>query len=265
MSKEPSAPVTRQRSDRAYRRVLLGSNITIAVCALAWVASVAPNLTSPAIPQIAGRISRGERYDLDRLRQIIAENLPAARRQCSVKSMRELLLLQLAIADESTRSDSMKQADADTEAVALASRALLLCAPSEGLGWLGSYWSAIRQEGFGPRTAAFLGHSYKLAPHEAWLQLIRAPLALRVYGALSPELRAGAVQDFADVFGARLFPSAAALYQAAAVGARADLLNRTCDAPETDRELFRGYVTGKGLQLRHPCYPTDERPAYQRD
>nr|WP_244607533.1 hypothetical protein [Bradyrhizobium symbiodeficiens] len=174
-------------------------------------------------------------------------------------------MLQLAIADESARSDDLKQADADTEALASSSRALLLCAPSEGLGWLGSYWSAIRREGFGPRTAALLGLSYGFAPHEAWLQLIRAPMALRVYGALSPELKKNAVQDFTDIFAARLFPSAAALYQAAATSARADLLDRTCSAPETDRELFRRYVTGKGLQLRHRCYPSDERPAYLRD
>jgi hypothetical protein len=179
MSKEPSPPVARQRPEQAHRRLLLGSNIALAACALAWVAYVAPNLTSPAIPQIAGRISRGEQYDLDQLRRIIAENEPAARRQCAAKTARELLLLQLAVADTEARSDSLKQADADAEAVASSSRALLLCAPSEGLGWLGSYWSAIRQEGFGPRTAALLGLSYKFSPHEAWLQLIRAPLALR--------------------------------------------------------------------------------------
>jgi hypothetical protein len=265
MSKELSAPVARQRPERGHRRFLLGSNITLAVCALAWVANVAPSLTSLAIPQIAGRISRGERYDLDQLRQIIAENLPAARGQCSIKTMRELLLLQLAVADESTRSGGPKQADADTEAVASASRGLLLCAPSEGLGWFGSYWSAIRQEGFGPRTAAFLDLSYKFAPHEAWLQLLRAPLALRVYGALSPELKSSAIQDFADVFTARLFPSAAALYQAAAAGARTELLDRTCEATEIDRELFRRIIADKGIQLRHPCYPSDERPAHLRD
>ncbi|WP_456621607.1 MULTISPECIES: hypothetical protein [unclassified Bradyrhizobium] len=175
------------------------------------------------------------------------------------------MLLQLAVADESTRSGDLKQADVDTEAVTSSSRALLLCAPSEGLGWLGAYWSAIRQEGFGPHAATLLGLSYRFAPHEAWLQLIRAPLALRVYGALSPELKASAAQDFTDVFSARLFPSAAALYQTAAAGARAELLNRTCGAPEIDRELFRRYVTEKGLQLRHPCYPSDDRPAHMRD
>ncbi|WP_375310690.1 hypothetical protein WHZ77_26670 [Bradyrhizobium sp. A5] len=265
MSKGPSAPVARRRSERTHRWVLLGSNITLAVCALAWVAYVTPNLTSPAIPQVASRISRGERYDLDQLRQIIAENLPAARKQCSVKTMRELLLLQLAIADEATRSGDLKQADTDTGAVAASSRALSLCAPSEGIGWLGSYWSAIRQDGFGPRTATFLGLSYKFAPHEAWLQLIRAPLALRVYGALSPELKTSAVQDFDDVFRARLFPSAAALYQAAAASVRTELLDRTCGATEVDRELFRRFITDKGFQLRHPCYPSDERPAHLRD
>jgi hypothetical protein len=232
---------------------------------MAWVAYVAPNLTSPAIPQVAGRISRGEQYNPDQLRHIVAENLPAAQRQCGAKTLRELLLLQLATADESLLSGSLKQADADTEAVASSSRALLLCAPSEGLGWLGSYWSAIRQEGFGPRTAALLDLSYRFAPHEAWLQLIRAPLALRVYGALSPELKNNAIQDFTDIFGARLFPSAAALYQAAAAGARTELLDRTCNAPEIDRELFRRYVTDKGVQLRHRCYPSDDRPSYLKD
>ena len=265
MSKGPSAPVARQRPERAHRRLLLGSNVTLAACALAWVAYVAPNLMSPAIPQIAGRISRGERYDANQLRQIIAENLPAARHQCGAKPLRELLLLQMAIADEASRSGDPRQADADTEAVAASSRALLLCAPSEGLGWLGNYWSAIRQEGFGPRTAAFLDLSYKFAPHEAWLQLLRAPLALRAYGALSPELRSSAIQDFDDVFRARLFPSAATLYQAAAASARTELLDRTCDATEVDRELFRRFITDRGFQLRHPCYPSDERPVHLRD
>jgi hypothetical protein len=78
-------------------------------------------------------------------------------------------------------------------------------------------------------------------------------------------LKAHAVQDFADIFKARLFPSAAVLYQSAAAGARTELLDRTCDAPDTDRELFRRYVTDKGLALRHRCYPSDERPSYMRD
>lgn len=259
MSREPSATEpAAQAEESAFRWLLRGSTAALAAVALVWIAAIAPDVTDPAVPQIAGRVARGERYDLDRLRRIVADNLPSARRSCSAKTLRELLLLQLAMADESTRAGDLKQIDIDADAVASTSRVLLACAPTEGLGWFGSYWAEIRQAGFGPRTAELLGLSYRFAPHEAWLQLIRAPLALRVFNAASPELRDHAVQDFADIFQARLFPSAATLYQAAGPEARVALLERTCDAPEADRDLFSHFVAAKGLRLRHRCYPPDD-------
>ncbi|MBR0711543.1 hypothetical protein [Bradyrhizobium liaoningense] len=258
MSREPSASErAAQAGGEAFRWLLRGSTVALAAVTLAWIAAVVPDVTNPAVPQIAGRVARGERYDVDRLRWIVADNLPAARRLCSAKTLRELLLLQLAIADESTRSGDLKQIDVDADAVASTSRALLACAPTEGLGWFGSYWAEIRQVGFGPRTAELLDLSYRFAPHEAWLQLIRAPLALRVFHAASPALRDYAAQDFADIFQARLFPSAATLYQAAGTEARLALLDRTCTAPEADRDLFSHFVAEKGLRIRHRCYPAD--------
>lgn len=260
MSRAPSAEPPALSSRPAFRWVLRGSTAALAVVALAWVLSVVPDVTNPAVPQIAGRVARGERYELDRLRLIVADNLPSARRLCSAKTLRELLVLQLAIADETTRAGDLKQSDIDAAAVGSTSRALLACAPTEGLGWFGSYWAEIRQVGFGPRTEQLMELSYRFAPHEAWLQLIRGPLALRVYNAASPTLRDHAVQDFADIFQARLFPSAAAIYQAAAANARPALLDRTCNAPDIDRELLMHFVTEKGLPLDHHCYPFEERP-----
>lgn len=257
MSRAPSAGPA---AAPAFRWVLRGSTVALAVAALAWTASVVPDVTNPAVPQIAGRVARGERYELNRLRSVVSDNLPAARRLCSAKTLRELLLLQLAIADETTRAGDLKQTDIDAAGVASTSRALLACAPTEGLGWFGSYWAEIRQTGFGPRTAQLLELSYRFAPHEAWLQLIRGPLALRVFNAASPALKDHAVQDFADIFQARLFPSAAALYQAAAANARPEMLDRTCNAPDIDRELLMHFVTEKGLPLHHRCYPFEDRP-----
>lgn len=265
MSREPSAAEPAQTAGSAVRWLIRGSNAALAAVALAWIVSVAPDLTDPAVPQIAGRVARGERYDIDRLRQIVTDNQPSARRLCSAKTLRELLLLQLAIADESTRAGDLKQADTDADAVAMASRDLLACAPTEGLGWFASYWADIRQAGFGPRTAEMLKLSYRFAPHEAWLQLIRAPAALRAFNVVLPELKDHAVQDFADIFEARLFPSAATLYQASAAAARPALLDRTCNAPDIDRELLFHFITEKGLLLRHRCYPFEDRPGYLRD
>ena len=152
MSREPSATEpAAQATGIAYRWLLRGSTIALAAAALAWIAAIAPDVTNPAVPQIAGRVARGERYEVDRLRRIVSDNLPSARRLCSAKTLRELLLLQLAIADESTRAGDLKQIDLDADAVASTSRALLACAPTEALGWFGSYWAEIRQAGFGPR------------------------------------------------------------------------------------------------------------------
>ena len=141
------------------------------------------------------------------------------------------------------------------------SKALIACSPTESLGWLGLYWSDIRQQGFGPRAVGFLDQSYRQAPHEAWLQLIRAPLALRSFNALPPALQDAVAQDFEDIFQARLYPSAAILYQAATAGAQAKLLDRTCAAAETERMVFFHFVTESGLQIRHRCYPAGPAPA----
>jgi hypothetical protein len=60
---------------------------------------------------------------------------------------------------------------------------------------------------------SLLDRSYRLTPLEAWLQLIRAPIALRAFEALSPALQSDALNDFEDIFRAQLFPSAAILFQ----------------------------------------------------
>ncbi|MEY9128550.1 hypothetical protein ACVIWV_005550 [Bradyrhizobium diazoefficiens] len=73
MSRAPSAePPAQQPAGSAFRWLLRGSTIALAAVALVWVASVVPDVTNPAVPQIAGRVARGERYETDRLRRIPA-------------------------------------------------------------------------------------------------------------------------------------------------------------------------------------------------
>jgi len=250
---------------RPYRLFVLSVNIILAAGSLVWVTLVFPDIADPAIQQVAGRLARGEKYDPFLLRDIIAANLPAAQRQCNAMTLRQLLLLQIGVADETVRGAYLQQADLDVTCVESVSKALIMCAPTESIGWFGMYWSDIRQEGFGPRAVALLAQSYRMAPHEAWIQLVRAPLALRSFNALPPDLRDGAVQDFDDILRSRLFPSAAALYQAATANAQTALLDRTCAVPEAERLLFLHFVTENGLKIRHRCYPSDDKPAYMRD
>jgi parvulin-like peptidyl-prolyl isomerase len=237
--------------------------ILLAVAGLVWVVSVSANISDPAIPRIASRVARGESYDPALLRRMVTENLQSAQRLCNSKILRELLILQIGAAEGSVRDPDLRQADLDIANIDQMSKALLGCAPTESIGWLGVYWSNIRQEGFGPRAASYLAQSYRSAPHEAWIQLIRAPLALRSFEALSPELQEAAMQDFDDIFHAQLFSSAAMFLRAAVAPAQAKLLDRTCGYPENERQIFRNFVEATAMDIHHRCY--DDRPSYMRD
>jgi len=241
-----------------------GVNCVLAIAALSWVWSVFPVIPDPTISKVASRVARGENYDPALLRQMVTQDLEAAERSCNSKILRELLILQIGAAEDSVRATELRQADLDISKVDAISKALLGCAPTESIGWLGVYWSNIRQQGFGPRAASYLGQSYQSAPHEAWIQLIRAPLALRSFGALPPALKEAAVQDFEDIFRAKLFPSAVALLKTSA-SAQPALLDATCNFPESDRLFFLRLVNDTGSNIRHRCYPSDDRPSYMRE
>jgi hypothetical protein len=263
MSREPDLGARRER------RILnvLGRTATtlLALAALFWVISVFPNTSSPALSRVASRIARGENYEPDALRQMVMADLRPAQRVCDTSALRNLLILQIDITNDTVRSTDLKQADIDIAQVEQLSKVLLSCAPSEALGWFGSFWSQIRQGGLNNRAIALLGESYHFAPHEAWIQLVRAPLALRSFDELPAPLQDAAIQDFMDIYKDSLFQNAALLFKETPPPDRAKLLDRTCDSIEHQRLVFLHFVNELGLKVRHDCYPADDRPAYMRD
>jgi len=260
MSREPKA--AEAGASRRPRWLARGANCLLAASALAWALSTLPDLTDPTVSRVARQIAAGESYDAPLLRRIVAANLPAAQHQCEPKALRELLVLQLSAADMTVRGTDLTQADADVDAVQRMSRILLGCAPTESLGWLGAFWASSRQDGLTARTVALLGQSYRLAPHEVWLQMMRVPLAFRAFDALPTALTDATVQDFNDVFHDRLYPSAAALYVKSPASARGRLLDLTCDVSEREKLAFWYLVRNAGGKIQHRCYPADDRPRY---
>ena len=78
MSKAPEAALPHRPSRRPYRRLVLSANIILAAGALAWATRMSPDIGDPAVPLVASRLARGEKYDPALLRGMIAANLPAA-------------------------------------------------------------------------------------------------------------------------------------------------------------------------------------------
>ncbi len=176
-------------------------------------------------------------------------------RLCDVKGRRSALLIQLRVASLSIEKADLSHLDQDVGDVAGLGKELLACSPSDGLGWLGLYWAEIHQSGVGPKAWSYLAQSYRFAPHEAWIQLIRAPLVLRSGQAIPDALRSSAVSDFNDIFRARLYPSAAVIYKSSSAQMRTALLDGTCGYPSEPRAVFLHYVKEQGLSIEHRCYP----------
>jgi hypothetical protein len=80
MLKEPEAALRHRPPSRGrYRRLVLGANIVLAAGALVGAVWVFPEIGDPAVPLVASRLARGEKYEPALLREIIAANLPGRR------------------------------------------------------------------------------------------------------------------------------------------------------------------------------------------
>lgn len=236
-------------------RILLVFRLVLAALAIGWIALVGNIIFQPSLRQVAERLTRGETYNTDGLRQMASPASADEASLCDVKRRRSALLIQLRVAASSIESADLSNLDQDVGGVANLGKELLECSPSDGFAWLGLYWAEIHQGGVGPKAWSYLVQSYRFAPHEAWIQLIRAPLVLRLGQTLPEPLRPAAVTDFDDIFRARLYPSAALIYRSSSAQMRIALLDRTCEHPTEPRAVFLHYVKEQGLSIDHRCYP----------
>jgi len=230
-------------------------NAVLVVMALVWLTSVASYTFRPTLQDIASHLMRGERYDSAALDRIVTRVRTDAHGLCDPKLRRNVLLIQLRLLSNAFEAGDAAAMDTRLPNVTDAARQLIGCSPSESIGWLALYWAETRTLGFGPNAISYLTQSYAFAPHEMWVQLFRAPLALRAYNFLPEKLRQQTLDDFVDIVGARQLPTAVVIYQGTPAATRAVLLDKMCSQPEEVRQVFRRYAQDRGLVISHPCFP----------
>ena len=230
-------------------------NAVLVVMALAWLTSVATYTFRPTLQDIASHLMRGERYDSAALDQIVSRVSSDAGWFCDPKLRRNVLLIRLRLLSNAFEAGNAAAMDLRLPDVTDAAKRLIACSPAESIGWLALYWAETRTLGFGPSAISYLTQSYALAPHEMWVQLFRAPLALRAYNFLPEKLRQQTLDDFVDIVGARQLPTAVVIYQAAPAATRVLLLDKMCSQPEEVRLVFRRFAQDRGLSISHPCFP----------
>ncbi len=228
-------------------------NAVLAVLALTWLASVASYTFRPTLQDLASHLMRGERYDNAVLEQIVTRVGGDANGLCDPKLKRNVVLIQLRLLSNAIEAGDAAAMDLRLPTVTEAAKQLIACSPSESIGWLALYWAEIRTLGFSPNAVSYLTQSYAFAPHEMWVQLFRAPLALRAYGFLPEKLKQQSLDDFEDIVGARQLPTAVVIYQAASATAQPVLLSRMCHQPDEVRLVFRRFAQDRGVTISHPC------------
>lgn len=228
--------------------------------ALVWLLSVASYTFRPTLQDLAARLSRGENYDNEVLERIASRYEDASIVFCDARQRRNLLLINLRLLSNHLESGSIDALDASLQNVTRSAKQLIACSPSESIAWLALYWVEIRAAGFGPTAISYLNQSYRFGPHEIWVQLFRAPLALRAYGFLPDDLKRQTRADFDDIIGARLFPTAVLMYQAASQATRAVLLEGMCTDPVEVRLIFRRFAESRGLRITHACFAEPGNP-----
>ncbi|WP_234681950.1 hypothetical protein [Bradyrhizobium monzae] len=230
-------------------------NAILVVLALIWLGSVASYTFRPTLRDLASHLMRGERYDDSALERIVTRVGSDAKGLCDPKLSRNVVLIQLRLLSNAIEAGDAAAMDLRLPNVTGAAKQLIACSPSESIGWLALYWAEIRTLGFSPSAISYLTQSYTFAPHEMWVQLFRAPLALRAYGFLPEKLKQQTLDDFDDIVGARQLPTALVIYQAASAATQAVLLNQMCSQPDEVRLVFRRFAQDRGFTISHPCFP----------
>lgn len=230
-------------------------NAVLVVLALTWLTSVASYTFRPSLQDLASHVMRGERYDNAALEQIASRVGGDANGLCDPRLRRNVVLIQLRLLSNAIEAGDAAAMDSRLPNVTDAARQLIACSPSESIGWLALYWAEIRTLGFSPNAISYLTQSYAFAPHEMWVQLFRAPLALRVYGFLPEKLKQQTLDDFDDIVDARQLPTAVVIYQAASATTQTVLLSQMCRQPDEVRLVFRRFASDRGVTIAHPCFP----------
>ncbi|WP_157234842.1 hypothetical protein [Methylosinus sp. LW4] len=158
----PSAK-SRQTSERIYRQISTGELFPISI--------------------FTGREQRAE-YRI---------NMVGA---CDAESMLGRALIELKLVEVSLSNGQGTLAEKYLQRASLSARKQVSCSPTNGFAWFVAFWSAFLAGDLTEGTWEFIDASYKFAPHEAWVALIRLPLLVRLWEVVPAGRRHFILDDF---------------------------------------------------------------------
>jgi len=217
------------------RTMLRAPMLLIAVAGLAWSATSAVEATrAAALSEIAERTLAGQKVGLKALNTILQVNRPTG---CSAAEQAEALTI---ISFARTRQVLASRIFAEEQLADLEERAMaaLECHPHRPLPWYLLFWARTQRLGYQAEHLPLLEMSYRLGPHEAWLQALRAPFLMNLFDELPQANQRAALADYENLLRTGLFIAAAQSLTNAPSEIRAEMLAAANRIPPHDLQRF---------------------------
>jgi hypothetical protein len=227
-----------------------------------WALDTVASLPPTGLYGLAQAVRQGEAFPRDILLRI-ADSAKGA--DCRVETRESALLLRVRLVT-STRPVHLPDQHKDLVDLHDEAQRLLSCSPANSLAWFALFLATTRTDGFSPYALTLLSESYKNAPHEAWIQLIRLPVLLPVVDVLPSPLAAAAMADYANILDNGLDIFAAILISRAAPVLQLRLLDEVCRLSLPRRATLTRELTRQrpDRPILHRCLPDPTKPRHLR-
>jgi hypothetical protein len=227
----------------------------VGLAAVVWGAFALPTFWQEASPTaVASKLREGRTFKMQSLVSE-ARQAEAADREsfCNPTALRDLVILRLAIFNETRVTSNQALADSSYDTLHNATRKALSCAPAESFAWLTLFWLEAGKHGFKRENANYLRLSYALSPNESWIALWRTRLAFALFEQLPADLSDDAIDGFIKLLDTgRLTWQAAEIFERAPPVAQNRIIESLKTALPISRRGFAEALRNKGLDVVIP-------------
>jgi hypothetical protein len=174
---------------------------------------------------------------------------------CDIETTLAIALIELTLADSALAKGKSEQADAHLRRASSKTRERLACTPTDGFAWFVAFWSDFLSGNLTQSSWRYIDASYRFAPHDAWVALIRLPLLARIWSIVPDARRRLMLDDFEMLMNAGFISQCARIFAFASEDQRADLRRLLTKVSESGKQQFERYLgpydmdsiaTGKG-------------------
>lgn len=220
---------------------------------LAWGAATLPGFWYQfPVDQFTSRILMSETFPLARLQEKLRsfEGRPQLF-ACNAAAAHDTAVMQLSILQQSfvTQSPAI---DEQIEASRRSVVAGLSCLPSDAYLWFALFQIESLQSGFRPAYLRYLSMSYQVGPNEGWIALPRNKAAFAIFPALTDDLKAKVLDEFALLLQTELYNEVLDIFLGVARPYRAAVLKRLETVPQGNRQKLAVILARMGIDGQIP-------------